>query len=77
MLPASRMSIAKRLGAKIQKLRLEKGLSQEALAFEAGLHRTYISHVERGSRNITVAGLCKIAKGLKIEASEILKGIKA
>ncbi len=70
------MNIAKRLGARIQKLRLEKGLSQEDLAFEAGLHRTYISHVERGSRNITVMGLCKVAKGLKMEPAELLKGIK-
>lgn len=70
------MDVAKRLGARIQKLRLEKGLSQEDLAFEADLHRTYISHVERGSRNITVLGLCKIAKGLKIDASEILKNVR-
>ncbi len=70
------MNIAKRLGARIQKLRLEKGLSQEDLAFEADLHRTYISHIERGSRNITVAGLCKVAKGLKLEPSELLKGIR-
>lgn len=70
------MNIAKRLGARIQELRLEKGLSQEALAFEAGLHRTYISHVERGSRNITVIGLCKVAKGLKVSPSDILKNIK-
>lgn len=71
------MNVAKRLGAKIQKLRIERGLSQEELAFEADLHRTYISHVERGSRNITVLGLFKIAKGLKMEPSEILKGLKA
>lgn len=70
------MNVAKRLGAKIQKLRIEKGLSQEELAFDADLHRTYISHVERGSRNITVLGLCKIAKGLKMEPCEILKGLK-
>jgi transcriptional regulator with XRE-family HTH domain len=70
------MDLAKRLGARIQKLRLEKGLSQEDLAFEAGLHRTYISHVERGSRNITVLGLFKIAKGLKIHPSDILNGLK-
>jgi len=70
------MSIAKKLGARIQKLRTDRGLSQEDLAFESGLHRTYISHVERGSRNITVLGLCKIAKGLDMEPFEILKGIK-
>lgn len=71
------MNIAKKLGARIQKLRLEKGLSQEELAFESDLHRTYISHVERGSRNITVLGLYKIAKGLKMDPADILKGIKA
>ncbi len=70
------MNVAERLGARIQKIRIEKGLSQEQLAFESGLHRTYISHVERGSRNITVLGLCKIAKGLKLDSSELLKGIK-
>ncbi len=70
------MSIAKKLGARIQKLRVEKRLSQEELAFESGLHRTYISHVERGSRNITVLGLSKIAKGLNMQPYEILKGIK-
>jgi transcriptional regulator with XRE-family HTH domain len=70
------MNIAQKLGVRIKKLRTEKGLSQEGLAFEADLHRTYISHVERGSRNITIQGLCKIAKGLEIEPFEILKGIK-
>lgn len=70
------MNVAKRLGARIQKLRMDQGLSQEELAFEADLHRTYISHVERGSRNITVLGLCKIAKGLKMQPSEVLKGLK-
>jgi len=70
------MNISEKLGARIQKLRVEKGVSQEQLAFDSGLHRTYISHVERGSRNITVLGLCKIAKGLNMEPHEILKGIK-
>ncbi|GJL85318.1 MAG: transcriptional regulator [Micavibrio sp.] len=70
------MNVSKKLGARIQKLRTGRGLSQEELAFEAGLHRTYISHVERGSRNITVVGLCKIAKGLGMDPSEILKNIR-
>lgn len=70
------MDISKKLGARIQKLRQEKGLSQEDLAFEADLHRTYISHVERGSRNITVIGLCKVAKGLGLKPSEVLEGIR-
>ncbi|HRJ67615.1 MAG TPA: helix-turn-helix transcriptional regulator [Alphaproteobacteria bacterium] len=70
------MDISKKLGARIQKLRQDKGLSQEDLAFESDLHRTYISHVERGSRNITVIGLCKIAKGLGIKPSDVLEGIR-
>ena len=70
------MDISKKLGARIQKLRQEKGLSQEDLAFESDLHRAYISHVERGSRNITVIGLCKIAKGLGIKPSDVLEGIR-
>ena len=70
------MNVAKRLGARIQKLRQEKGLSQEELAFESGLHRTYISHLERGSRNITVSGLFKVAQGLGVHPSKILETIK-
>jgi transcriptional regulator with XRE-family HTH domain len=69
------MELSRQLGAKIQKLRIKQGLSQEELAFESGLHRTYISHVERGSRNITVIGLFKIAKGLQVDPAQILKGI--
>lgn len=70
------MDISKKLGARIQKLRQEKGFSQEELAFESDLHRTYISHVERGSRNITVIGLCKIAKGLGMKPSDVIEGIR-
>lgn len=69
------MNVSKKLGMRIQELRQKKGLSQEDLAFESDLHRTYISHVERGSRNITVIGLCKIAKGLGLKPSDILEGI--
>ncbi|MCL1988667.1 MAG: helix-turn-helix transcriptional regulator [Firmicutes bacterium] len=61
------MEIAE-LFAKTMRLTREKlGLSQEKLAEECGLHRTYISFVERGKRNITVLNVDKIAKGLQIE----------
>jgi len=58
------MDIRRRVGANVRRFREERGLSQEDLAFECGLHRTYISGVERGVRNPTVLVLQKIAKAL-------------
>ena len=70
------MDIRHQIGARIQKIRKEAGLSQEDLALEADLDRTYISHVERGTRNPTVIVLFKIAKALNTTPSELLKGLK-
>lgn len=47
-------------------LRQAKGWSQEALALEAGLHRTFIAHVERQSRNISLDNLERIANALDV-----------
>ena len=55
------------------RFRAERGLSQEELAFECGLHRTYVSGVERGVRNPTVIVLEKIAKALKVATSVLLE----
>lgn len=66
------MDIRKQVGVNVQKIRRDKGWSQEELAFECGLHRTYISGVERGIRNPTVTALAKIATALKVEASALL-----
>jgi len=49
----------------VRRARKAAGLSQEALASEAGVDRTYISQVERGKRNVTVFVLARIAKPLK------------
>ncbi|MCC7178435.1 MAG: helix-turn-helix transcriptional regulator [Acidobacteria bacterium] len=54
----------KQLGNRIRELRARAGLSQEALADEAGLDRSYMSGVERGVRNVSVLALAKIAKAL-------------
>lgn len=55
-------------------LRFSEGLelSQEAFAEKLGFHRTYISSVERGQRDVSVDNLDKIAKALKIKASALL-----
>ena len=57
----------------MKKHREDRGWSQEDLAFECGLHRTYISGVERGVRNPTVVVLQKIAKALKVPAAALLE----
>lgn len=67
------MDIRKRVGNNVSRLRRAKGLSQEELAFESGLHRTYISGVERGIRNPTVLVLAKMAKGLDVKVSALLE----
>ena len=67
------MDVRKRVGLNLKKFRLRRGLSQEALAFEYGLHRTYISGVERGVRNPTVLVLERIAMALKVPSSRLLE----
>lgn len=59
----------------IKRKRLQKGLSQEALAFSSGLDRTYISGVERGVRNLTVNSLEAIIKGLDISKKDFLQDV--
>ncbi len=67
------MDVRQRVGINLRKFRRERGFSQEKLAFECGLHRTYISGVERGVRNPTVLVLEAIAKALEIPSSLLLE----
>jgi len=66
------MDVRRRLGLNLKRLREEQGFSQESFADHCGLHRTYISGIERGVRNPTVVILDKIAKGLKVPAGQLL-----
>lgn len=67
------MEIRRQVGLNVQRLRRERGLSQEGLAFEAEIHRTYISGVERGVRNMTVSVVAKIAAALKVLPHHLLE----
>ena len=66
------MGIVKKFGEKVRKFREDKGLSQEELAFRAGVHRTYIGMIERGEKNITLRNIQKIAKALEVEIKELV-----
>ena len=59
-------------GKQLQTARLAKGWSQERLAFEANLDRTYVSSVERGRRNISIVNIYKLAKALDIAPYSLL-----
>ena len=61
------------LAKNIRDLRLSKQLSQEELADICGLHRTYISDIERGNRNVSIDNIEKIAKGLDVDPSTLLE----
>ena len=58
---------------KVRDLRIKSGYSQEAFAFECGLHRTYIGCIERGEKNITIVNIEKIAKALKVEVYKLFQ----
>lgn len=67
------MDIVKVFAANMRKYRLEKQLSQEALAEKAGLHRTYISAIECGRRSIALENVQRIADALEIKTYLLFK----
>ena len=60
---------------RVRDLRQKAGLSQEALALQARLDRSYIGGVERGERNVSLVNIHKIAKALKIKPDALFKGM--
>ncbi|MDD2880291.1 MAG: helix-turn-helix transcriptional regulator [Rhodoferax sp.] len=63
------------LAANVRLLRGALGYSQEELAFEAGLHRTFVAHVERRARNISLDNVERLAIALKVPVHELLMPI--
>ncbi|MBC7820703.1 MAG: helix-turn-helix transcriptional regulator [Planctomycetaceae bacterium] len=61
-----------RFGARLRELRKQQGVSQESLADAAGLHRTYVSSVERGERNISLENIDRLATALDVALSELM-----
>jgi transcriptional regulator with XRE-family HTH domain len=66
-------SVLVRFGNRVRELRKKKGLSQEGLALESGLDRSYVGGVERGERNISLENIDKLARALGVPPSELLR----
>lgn len=70
------VGIARAFGKTAQDRRLKAGLSQEALALETGIERSYISRLERGLSQPTLLALLKLAKGLGCESGDLLAPVE-
>jgi len=70
------LSVEEAFGRVLQQLRKDKGLSQEALGFESGYHRTYISLLERGKKSPSLKTIFQIATALHVEPSEIVERLQ-
>lgn len=60
------------LADNLKRLRAGRGWSQECLALEAGLHRTFVAHVERGARNISIDNIERLAIALRVTPALLL-----
>ena len=67
--------VVKALGKRIRQLRSEKGWSQERLAEEAGMHRTYMWGIEQGMRNPSVRHLIKLADALGLSVKDLFEDV--
>ncbi len=64
--------VAVRFGQRLREVRKGRGISQEKLAELAGLHRTYVSSVERGERNISLLNIESLARALGVKMAELM-----
>ena len=62
-----------RFARNLKTLRVQLGLSQEALAANAGLHRTYIGSVERAERNVSIDNMEHLATALNVDIVDLLR----
>ena len=70
--PSRRAAWRRQFGDRIRTLRQPLGLSQEALAERAGLHRTYVGSIERGERNVSLENIHLLAEALGVPAAALL-----
>lgn len=71
----SNSNILIKFGKNVRDLRKAKGLSQEELAYKAGLHRTYIGMIERAEKNISLENIKKLAIALNVELKVLFENL--
>jgi len=64
----------KQFGENLRRLRRKKGLSQEQLAFDAQLDRSFVGQVERGERNLSLLNILRLAEALEIPPEQLFRG---
>ncbi|HEX4443262.1 MAG TPA: helix-turn-helix transcriptional regulator [Galbitalea sp.] len=69
---AKQLAQREAFGRRVRSRRSELGISQESLAHDAGLDRSYVGQVERGERNITLDNIYRIADALKVNGRDLL-----
>ncbi len=70
------MNIEEAVGAELRACRLKRHISQEQLAFDAGIHRTYVSLIERGVKNPTLGVLFRLCHALDVPPTKFVKNVQ-
>jgi transcriptional regulator with XRE-family HTH domain len=73
MLGKTQIQPSKAFGKVLRALRAERGISQEALALEAGIQRNYVSLIERGINQPTITIIFKLAAAMKMKPSQVIE----
>lgn len=77
MLGKHKIQPSQAFGQALRTLRIERGLSQEALALEAGIQRNYVSLIERGINQPTITIIFKLAEALEMQPSQLIELVEA
>ncbi len=72
---AEKQKFAKHIGKRLREVREKTGISQEQLSESAGYYRTYVGHIENGKHSPSVHTMWRLAKVMKIDLGELLKGL--
>lgn len=70
------MEMKQKFGLVVRELRIQKGVSQERMALDADIDRTYVGHIEKGTRNVSIEIVEKLATYFQISISELFRMVE-